>query len=292
MKYVLTLLAESTQKTHLLKNKPPPPITELTKETLWKLVTHQIDQEHYPFPSVLPNPGGYSIEIAIKNLVSFCELHFEKWVKISRREHLVYALKLFRSRPSQQSTNLVLKHFTLLINQFFNETFEFIEYVPSQDFIEPLAHHYREGETDLNQLIQFIGSVHQVSVPSIKPFLEIATASPRTTVRILCSSCHNSYHYPIQTLYFDEECIDHRIPFKNNDLWVPEKLFCKNCNALLSFKSDDSFRSALYAEVLTLQLLNVREEERSALEMFRPLAFPKYFRKKNKSCYFYQKSGS
>ena len=99
-------------------------------------------------------------------------------------------------------------------------------------------------------------------------------------VRIFCAQCRTSYHYHLEVLYFNEEKIEQRSPFEDDDLWTPQKLSCKNCGKGLRLKTDFAYRSSLYSEMLTKQLLRLSEEEQKRLERIKPLQFPKFLQTK------------
>ena len=100
-------------------------------------------------------------------------------------------------------------------------------------------------------------------------------------VRIFCQECQSAYHYPIQKLYIDAELVEQRRLLQDQDLWMPEKLNCKNCNGKLEFRTDARFRATLFSEVLTAKMLKLTDEESERMQAFQLLDFP---RLNNRKC--------
>lgn len=260
------------------------------KDALWRLITGQITtEEDYPFPSVLPKPWQYDIPQLIPQLITYYQSKFDDYITAHLHEHIDYALELFTKNPDKEILQRTLKHFTFLINQHFHIFFEFIERVPDHQFIPKLVQHYRQGESDIAQLLDLLCVLHDEKNPLQMDDSNEPSPQLQAYARILCPECHASYHYPISVLYFDKEAVEQRRPFKDNDLWTTDILTCKNCHAGLPFKTDNSFRSNLYAEVLTAQLLKLTEEEEKIMESFKPLVFPRYFGKKTNPGVFLKK---
>lgn len=253
--------------------------TDTPREALWRLVTHQTPILDYPFCSTLPTPWEYDIPFLLPRLLEIYKQKLEHCITTGQCEEINYALELFMRQPDEEIVDLMLIHFTQLINQHFHLFFEFIEYFPDQRFITKLIQHHRDGEKEIQQLIELLCEIHQQ--PHTFPPQSLASESLDIMhVRILCPECHTSYRYPITVLYFDQETLEQRHVFTNKDIWTTDKLACKNCYATLPFEIEERFLANLYTELLAAHLLKVNEEEQKALAIYKPLMFPQYFGKK------------
>lgn len=262
---------------------------ESFQDALWRIATNSIN-ENYPFPKILPEPWQYKIPEVISHLLEWYTQNFDTFIATQQNEHIEYALKLFHRNPDESTIELVLKYFPVLINRHFNTFFEFVEYLPDKRFIEKLIQHYRPGETDIYQLVNFLCAIHNEKAVSEKLLVmnEENHEAP-TSVRILCPECHCSYQYGLQILYFDVEPLEQRRMLTSNDLWTPSTLLCKACNANLPFILDQSYLSSLYSELLTARVLKLTEEEQKIWDVFKPLVFPIYFGKKTNPGIFIRK---
>ncbi len=287
MVHVINLLADKSLERHSPPSYPIDFINDTPKDALWRLVTGQTETMDYPFSLLLPKPWEYDIPILIPQLVKIYKQKFEHFIATSQQKEVDYALELFKKEPDQEIVSLTLKHFTLLINQHFHLFFEFIEHIPDQRFIDPLIQHHREGETEIQQLIELLCEIHHHP----NPFSEPPATNQKNIgyARILCPECHTSYRYPINILYFDQEALEQRRLFTNKDIWTTDTFSCKNCHSTLPFEVGDNFLANLYAEMLTAHLLKLSEEEKKALAIYKPLHFPRYFGKKTNPGVFLKK---
>ncbi len=260
---------------------------DMPRDALWRLITKQVTNEDYPFSMILPNPWQYEIPFLLPQLAEIYKGKFDQFVSRNQHGEINYALDLFKKHPDEAIVELMLKHFSLLINQHFHSFFEFMEYVPDQRFIDRLVQHYRVGEAEIQQLIDSMSEIHQQPSPDLP--IENEQDPGHTYVRILCAECHASYRYPLTVLYFDQEVLEQRRPFTNKDIWTTDVLSCKNCHAVMPFETSDKFRSNLYAEVLTARLLKLTDEEQKTIEQFKPLHFPDYLGKKTNPAVFLKK---
>jgi len=289
MTHIINLLGDTSWNLGATPSYYPNFITDTPKEALWRFMTGQIGTSDYPFSTTLPKPWIYEIPLLIPRLIQFYKKKFEHYIANGQHQEIDYALELFKRQPDDEIIEFMLKHFTFLINQHFHLFFEFIEYLPDQRFIAKLMHHYREGEEEIQQLIELLCEIYQ------QPDLfsdQISSPPPPETityVRILCPECHTLYRYPITLLYFDQEALEQRHLFTNKDIWTTDMLACKNCQAPLPFEIEDRFLANLYAEMLTAHLLKLSEEEQKALIIYKPLAFPRYFGKKINPGIFFKK---
>ena len=255
----------------------PSAVSDTPREALWKLVSHQIPATDYPFAVVLPNPWDYDIPFLLPRLVEIYKRKLEHCLSKGQQGEVDYALELFKRQPDAEIVDLMLRHFTPLINQHFHWFFELIECLPDQRFIPKLIQHHREGEREIQELIEFLCALHQQPDPFDHPLEE---QKDQTFVRILCPECQTSYRYPISVLYFDQEALEQRHVFTNQDIWTTDRLACKNCEARLPLQVAAHFLANLYTEMLAAHLLKVSDEEQQALATYKPLAFPRYFGKK------------
>ncbi|MBF0237053.1 MAG: hypothetical protein HQM12_05045 [SAR324 cluster bacterium] len=264
---------------------------DTARDALWKLITRQLDQVEYPFPQVLPKPWKHNLTFLLPKLSEIYKTRLENYILTGQHDQVDYALELFARLPDEESLQIMLKHFTVLINQHFHLFFELMEYYPDQSFLPKLLQHYREDESELAQLIELLCLIHNIPNPlnDHHPLISTTEGGTLPHVRILCPECHASYRYPISVLYYDQEMIEQRRVFDNIHIWTPDQLNCKNCQASLPFRVDKEFLSNLYAETLTAQLLRISEAEAKAMEPFKPLRFPLYFGKKTNPGVFFKK---
>ncbi|MBF0286578.1 MAG: tetratricopeptide repeat protein [SAR324 cluster bacterium] len=286
MTRVINLLADKLLERHSQSTQTIDFINDNPKEALWRLVTGQAEIIDYPFSLILPKPWEYDIPFLIPHLIKIYKKKFEHFIATSQHKEIDYALELFKKEPDQEIVILTLKHFTLLINQHFHLFFEFIEHIPDQRFIAPLIHHHREGEEEIQQLIELLCEIHHHPNPFSEPTINQKNIA---YARILCPECHTSYRYSINALYFDQEVLEQRRLFTNHDIWTTDVFVCKNCHAILPFEVGDNFLANLYAEMLTAHLLKLNEEEKEALAIYHPLHFPQYFGKKTNPSVFLKK---
>lgn len=287
MTQVINLLAEKTES-YPSQALPLDYINDSPKDALWKLVTSFKGMIDYPFSRILPQPWNYNIPFLVPKLTGIYKEKFNNIISISHHDEINYALELFKRLPDEEIITLFLRHFTVLINQHYHLFFEFIEHIPDKRFIEKLCQHYREDETDIRQLIEFLCEIHNIGVP-LTSLEHSNLLSDQALVRILCPECHNSYHYKISILYFDQEMLEQRRIFTNKDIWTTDEFICKNCHANLPFKLDKQFLTNLYTEMLTAHLLKLSKEEEKALAIYKPLKFPYYFEKKTPPGIFIKK---
>ncbi|MBF0279038.1 MAG: hypothetical protein HQM13_14655 [SAR324 cluster bacterium] len=263
--------------------------SDTPKEALWRLVTGQVRAIYYPFSAALPKPWSYQVPFLIPRLVEYYQQNLEHFILTGKHEEIDYALELFKRLPNGEIVELMLKHFTFLINQHFHLFFELIEYLPDQRFTPKLMHHYRDGEDEIRQLIELLCEIYQEPSPFAEKTSSSISHEAMTYVRILCPECHSSYRYSISILYFDQEALEQRHLFTNKEVWTSDSLSCKNCHAALPFNIEDRFLANLYAEMLTAHLLKLSEEEKKALSIYKPLTFPRYFGKKTNPGIFFKK---
>jgi len=206
--------------------------------------------------------------------------HFEALVAETLHDHLDYALQLFTRHPSPETVELLIAHFHFLINQHYHTCFDFIERNPDPRFIEPLTVHHRKGEAAVGQLLFLLCTAHGQPLPEgIDEGSAQHDIGDLLSVRIPCGHCRTAYHYGLSLLYYNPDAIEQRQPFSDDDLWTPDTLVCKNCEAPLRFQMDAGFRSGLYMEMLTAHLLRLSEDEAQRLTNIRPLRFPKFLRR-------------
>ncbi len=281
-KCIRNLAAETGQsgmQPQLLEDKSG--VSHDPKYVLWMLPSGLPSPVVCAYPAMLPKPWQHEIPQLMPALVEQYKKQFQQLAKSGLHEHLDYALELFVRFPDVEIMDLLLRNFNLLINQHFPFFFDFIEKLPDPRFVDKLQDHYREGETTVAQLLYLLCTIHELPIPEHEEFPEpdpVQRGLPQ--VRIFCSKCRASYHYQLQVLYFDEEAIEQRKPFSNNDLWTPEVILCKNCGVELELQTDSGYRAALYTEMLTKQLLKLTEEEHQRLAAVKPLKFPKYLKRK------------
>ncbi len=271
-------LPEETRRT--IVGQLSPSVSNQPKEALLRLINPDLSQEAYPFPMVLPRPWQYRIEPLLLQLSHTYDQWFPGLVETRQHEHLDYALELFVRFPNQSVIERALEHFPLLIHHHFNQLLNLIEKVPDERFIPPLLQYYRKGENAVRQLLCLLCLLHHKEdlLPPDEPLEFHQDTDPH--VRIYCSACQSGYHYPIHKLYIDAELLEQRRLLQDQDLWFPDVLHCKNCDAQLEFRTDARFRSTIYAEVLTAKMLKLSEEDEH-LSAFTILNFP---RVQNRKC--------
>ena len=251
------------------------------KEVLWNLATAEMPKIQYAFPAHLPKPWQYDIPAVLRILSTIYHQHFDHLVSSGQHEQIDYALAVFRRAVNAEIVECLLRHFPILINQHFHFFFEFIEYVPDRRFLPLLEQYYQQGEKEIGQLIVILSEIHQESHSvDIHDLEDSPPMNDQPSVRILCSSCGRSYQYSLKLLYYDSEQLEQRQPFVNESLWIAEKLKCKHCEADLPLITEDTFRSHLYAEMLTARLLKLSPEEEERIQRFKGVVFPRYFGRK------------
>jgi len=251
------------------------------KYVLWNLVSGLPSPEAFSYPIWLPKPWHHNLPQLNRELTLLYQDSFKMLIENSRHDHLEYALELFIRFPNPAVMELMLEYFSLLLNEHYLLFFDFIEKHPDRSFIDKLFQHYREGETALAQLLNLLCIIHDHPIQESEEFPETEMIyENRPQVRVFCVQCRSSYHYHLEVLYFNEEKIEQRSPFEDDDLWTPQKLSCKNCGKGLRLKTDFAYRSSLYSEMLTKQLLRLSEEEQKRLERIKPLQFPKFLQTK------------
>ena len=291
---IIEQLIEETRKSGTVAEIPklPPGFPYGPKFVLWNLLSVLPSPEAFSYPTWLPKPWQHQLPRLNEALTRLYRDSFQKLVENSSHDHLEYALELFIRFPDSEVMELMLEHFNRLINEHYLLFFDFIEKHPDRRFIDKLFKHYREGETALAQLLSLLCTIHDHPIEHEDALTETEMISGNhPQVRVFCVQCRTSYHYHLDVLYFDEEKIEQRSPFEDEDLWTPQQLECKNCGKGLEFKTDLTYRSSLYSEMLTKQLLRLSEDEQKRLERVKPLKFPKFLQMKMNPGRFLEKMG-
>ncbi len=245
-------------------------------DAIWKVIVGYENFEHYPFSSVLPNPEKYSeLAFLLPSLVQIHKAKFETLISQNQKEEVSYALKLFCRQPDEEVIQMLLSHFHTLIHHHFYTFFEFIEHVPDPQFVPKLEDYCCYGEHEVYQLILSICEIHQIQPP---PSLnehqnEHQFDSASYNVRLSCQECERTYHYSLQTVYFNPEVLEQRRLFAPHELWHREPLSCKNCGAEVPFDTPESFRANIYADLLTSKITSL--EGLQHLKIFKPLEVPR-----------------
>ena len=266
------------QQATLAKARPQNPLTP--PEAMLVLLSGTADPHTCAFPTLLPKPWQLGVPELSRQLAACYLQHFEALVAETRHDHLDYALQLFTRHPSPETVELLIAHFHFLINQHYHTCFDFIERNPDPRFIEPLTVHHRKGEAAVGQLLFLLCTAHGQPLPEgIDEDSAQHDIGDLLSVRIPCGHCRTAYHYGLSLLYYNPDAIEQRQPFSDDDLWTPDTLVCKNCEAPLRFQMDAGFRSGLYMEMLTAHLLRLSEDEAQRLTNIRPLRFPKFLRR-------------
>jgi len=292
MECLNTLSSEKRQaffETALVQIYTPAPLSFPTaQDAVWNLVEGRNFVANFPFPNLLPEPWHYGLPEVVSALLRHYKQYFSVLLKHQYQDQIDYALDLFRREIDEEILSLVLNHFSALINSHFTPCFEFIELSADVRFIPKLEAHYHEGEDFIAQLLELLYKLHNEE-PRLDLKSQVIELSETFSaqVRIQCPQCQVAYHYQIQELYYDEDCIQERHPFHNHDLWNPETLQCKNCQLPLPFHTDSKFRSNLYTETLTSSLMTLSEEEQKRMSLFKGIQFPVFFgEKKNPGEFF------
>jgi len=257
------------------------PVPGDPRQALLRLVGSGSIERFYPFPLVLPRPWQYRLTELMEQLTAIYEKWFPDLVQSRQHEHLDYALELFIRYPTSHLIDQVVEHFPLLIHHHFDQLLNLIEKVPDERFLENLLGYYRKGENSVRQLLCLLCLLHgkEDLMPSDEEVVFRQEIVPH--VRIFCQKCQSAYHYPIQKLYIDAELVEQRRLLQDQDLWMPEKLNCKNCHGKLEFRTDARFRATLFSEVLTAKMLKLTDEEAERMQAFQLLDFP---RLNNRKC--------
>ena len=176
----------------------------------------------------------------------------------------------------------LLENFESLIHVHHEACFEFIERHPDIRFLPKLLEYHREGEHAMAKLIQLICLAHEVPLPEAFETNDLHELVPdQLFIPLTCLKCRASYHYEVEQIYYESEVLDQNRLFQTDDLWTPENIFCKRCQSTLPFNTPKDFRTKLFTELMTAELLKLPEVEQGRLKHVKPLRFP---RLKQKSC--------
>ncbi|MDH4246390.1 MAG: hypothetical protein OEW39_01075, partial [Deltaproteobacteria bacterium] len=247
------------------------------KDCLWKLYTGQLDDVDYPFERVLPQPWMYPLPDLMRRLHAVLRRRFTSYLASNRSQAVDYALEVFRRVGDESLVPALLEHFESLITRHYHSFIELMTHLPHQDFLPPLLSYYREGETDLRQLIRFICDVHSRVYPAaVKVATEDETPVPAlSTLRLRCPACGGAYQYRPKQLFVNEDRIEQRQIPTPNDLWSPEPLHCKQCQALVPLAPDERYLADLFSELLARRMM--RSEPPAAMnpDLLMLVSFPK-----------------
>jgi len=214
-------------------------------EILWSFLREELLGFDISWPSIFPNPN-YSAHLT-EGLSQIYKANFVYYINKKDRVAIDYALQMFQAHPNEQTRELVKEHFRYLIQYHTETLYQTIEYLPDPAFIKLLLEKYEPGEFEIARLVFIICEIFEKPVPeniledlknlNISEFQRSGMKKP---VRLHCSSCNNTFQYPVDVIYVDEGSILRMNRLSTDSVWVPQSFFCKKCEAPVPFILDDS----------------------------------------------------
>ncbi|MDH4121663.1 MAG: hypothetical protein OEV94_08175 [Deltaproteobacteria bacterium] len=277
MRRVLGLMAVPTPDGHAEPDGEGPPewLWDDEKEALWKLFSGQLEKADYPFEQVLPQPWNYQIPGLMERLARLLERRLPYFLNTGRRKAVDYTLEVLRRAGQADAASLLAARFDPLMIRHRQAFLEFISHLPDRRFLAPLVRHTREYDPDQDRLIRFIAAVHGLQAPALpEPAQPRPLGANPTTARLVCPSCHSVYHYLLQEVYVSLDRVEQRQIPREEDIWLPAPLVCKNCHETVPFHPDLPFLQELYADILNMRMIHLNHRDNSGPSHLHLIAFP------------------
>ncbi|MBU3914494.1 hypothetical protein KKA14_03080 [bacterium] len=216
-----------------------------TDEILWMFYRGELLGYEIPWPSIFPNPA-YSMHL-VEGLRKIYLHNFAYYINKKDRVSVDYALQLFQLKPDKDAIDIIIRHFEYLGHYHADLLYQTIEYLPDPAFISLLLTRYEKGEYEIARLIFLISEIFEINVPEDiiddldrMGSLNMQNSGINKPIRLHCSSCNNTFQYPVDMIYIDEGSMLRMNRLSNDSAWTPQKFICKKCSSEVPFFLDDS----------------------------------------------------
>ena len=212
-------------------------------EILWRFFQGELLGYDIPWPSIFPNPN-YSDKLAYGLFLIYLH-NVGYYIERNNRIAIDYALQLFSFFPRKEVIQAICSHFNYLSLHHSELLYQTVEYLPNPKFYPLLLDKYRPEEYEIASRIFVICDIFDLAIPKeiqndLTHMVDHRLPGIKKRVRLSCNVCNNTYRYPIDVIFVDEEATLKADQLTHNSVWTNQRIQCKNCNFDLPFRIDDS----------------------------------------------------
>ncbi|MDH5559363.1 MAG: hypothetical protein OEY59_00745 [Deltaproteobacteria bacterium] len=218
-------------------------IEKSKSEVLWGLFQGKFLGYDIPWSSFFPNPNysKYLVDVLF-------QIYFENFKYYIDKKDVIavdYALKLFQLHPQKKIIGLLWKNFDYLTETHYEMLYQTIEYLPDESFLELLIDCDQPMDDQKAELLLFLSQVLKIEIPDSlkKDILSEGFIKRKSglvmSARLRCDHCGIVSSYNLDKVYIDESVIYYMENFLTESVWIPNDIYCSDCNSIIPFRLDE-----------------------------------------------------
>jgi tetratricopeptide (TPR) repeat protein len=204
------------------------------------------------------------------------EFIIEKYPQLSEQLRIM-VLFVLDSFPTPQIVNFSLKHFEdYMLSRSPQEFITFLEQVGSREFLDPLLHHWREGESQIGMVIKCLSEIHNIQNEQIKKIIqdyekgkrnpEEFLEKPLTSFPLRCTQCGHTYNYELESIYTTIE---------KEGFIIGDIIQCKGCGSLETYEIPSWTHLKFMSELIRVSMAKEAHPDKELDSLETPLKLVK-----------------